>query len=79
MRFSNKKEDFSHMVETVGLITSLGAVFLQVWVLLSGIESYLSGKYENLLPSVILSGVAFLASGGSVLLINITQPKDRTK
>ena len=71
MRFSDKKEDFSHMIEAVGLMISLGAVFLQVWVLISGIESYLNGKYINLLPSVILSGIAFLACGGSILLINI--------
>ena len=76
MKFSNKKEDFNLMVEAVGLMISLGAVFFQVWILLSGIESYLSGKYANLLPSVILSGAAFLACGGSILLINITKRQE---
>ncbi|MBP9855157.1 MAG: hypothetical protein KBD53_09865 [Candidatus Omnitrophica bacterium] len=71
MRFSNKKEEFIHTIETVALIISVGAIFLQIWVLLSGIETYLKGKYTNLLPSVILSGLAFIACGVSVLLTNI--------
>jgi hypothetical protein len=71
MRFSNKKEDFVRTMETVALIISLGAIFLQIWVLLSGIEAYFKGKYANLLPSVILSGLAFAACGVSVLLTNI--------
>ena len=71
MRFANKKEDFASMVETVSLIISLGAIFLQIWVLISGIESYFKGKYINLLPGVILSGLAFIACGVSVFLTNL--------
>ena len=79
MRFSNKKEDFVRTVETVALLISLGAIFLQIWVLLSGIESYFKGKYENLLPSVILSGLAFAACGFSVFLTNIDFLKGMTE
>jgi len=71
MRFSNKKEDFVRTVETVALIISLGAMFLQIWILLSGIEAYFKGNYANLLPSVLLSGLAFIACGVSVLLTNM--------
>lgn len=71
MRFSNKKEDFVRTMETMALLISLGAIFFQIWVLLSGIEAYLKGKYANLLPSVILSGLAFMACGVSVLLTNM--------
>lgn len=71
MRFANKKEDFVNTVETLALIVSLGAVFLQIWVLISSIESYFKGNYANLLPSVFLSGLAFIACGIGVLLTNI--------
>lgn len=79
MRFLNKKEDFVRTVETVALIISLGAVFLQIWILLSGIETYFKGNYANLLPSVLLSGLAFIACGVSVLLINMGFLKGMTE
>ena len=79
MRFSNKQEDFVHTIETVALIISLGAIFLQIWVLLSGIEAYFKGKYTHLLPSVILSGLAFVACGISVLLTNMHFLKGMTE
>jgi|CXWL01.1.fsa_nt_gi hypothetical protein len=71
MRFANKKEEFVRAVETVALIISFGGIFLQIWVLISGLESYFKGKYENLLPSVILSGLAFLACGIGIFLTNL--------
>ncbi len=79
MRFSNKKEDFVRTIETVALVISFGAIFLQIWILLSGIEAYFKGKYSNLLPSVILSGLAFMACGVSVLLTNIDFFKGMTE
>ncbi len=71
MRFANKKEDFLRTVEAVGLIISMGAVFLQIWILLSGIESFFKGNYSNLFPSMILSGFAFLACLFSIFLTKI--------
>jgi hypothetical protein len=79
MRFADKKEEFARTIETVALIISLGAIFLQIWVLLSGIESYLAGNYENLLPSVILSGLAFTACAIGVLLTNMNFLKGITE
>lgn len=71
MRFENKKEQFTQLVERLGLIISLGAIFLQIWVLISGVEAYLRGRNELLFPSVILSGLALLACGVSVALTNL--------
>ena len=71
MKFSDKKEEFAQLVETVGLMISLGTIFLQIWVLISGIEAYFKGNYANLFPSVILSGIAFSASVISVFLTNL--------
>lgn len=78
MRFSNKKEAFINMVEGVALAISLGAVFLQIWVLISALEMYFERKYEHLLPSVILSGVALMACGLSVYLTKIKFLKGMT-
>ena len=79
MRFLNKKEEFVHTVESVGLIISLGAIFLQIWVLISGIEAYFKGQYIHLLPSVILSGFAFMVCGISVFLTKLNFLKGTTE
>lgn len=71
MRFQNKREEFRQTLESVCLIVSFGAIFLQIWVLLSGLEAFFQKRYENLLPSVFLSGLAFLACGISALLTRI--------
>jgi hypothetical protein len=71
MRFSNKKEEFVNMVEGVALVISLGAVFLQIWVLISALEMYFEKEYDHLLPSVILSAAALFACGLSVYLTKI--------
>lgn len=71
MKFVNKREDITSTIETVALLISLGAIFLQIWVLISAIETFLKGNFSQLFPSVILSGLAFLACGFSVFLTNI--------
>ena len=71
MRFQNKNEEFLSSVATFCLILSLGAVFLQIWVIISAIEAYFQGKVEHLLPAVILSGLAFAGCGISALLTGI--------
>ena len=48
------------MVETVCLILSGGAVFLQIWILFSIIESWFRGETHGYWAAVILSGVALL-------------------
>lgn len=68
MRFSDKKKEFVNAVESMALMLSIGAIFLQIWILFSAIESYFKAQYENILPSLILSAIAFLACGVSVLL-----------
>ena len=79
MRFSDKKEDFIRIVEGIGLIISLGAVFLQIWILISAIESFFKGQYVNLFPVVILSALAFMVCGVSVLLTNLNFLKGITE
>ena len=78
MRFTNKKDDFFRTIETVALFISLGAIFLQIWILISGLEAYFKGKHGNLLPSVILSGLAFAACGVGVMLTNLNFLKGMT-
>ncbi len=79
MRFANKKEDFVRTVEGVALLISLGAVFLQIWVLISALEAYFQGKLEHLFPSVILSGVALSACGFSIFLTKLKFLKGMTE
>lgn len=71
MRFENKQEQFVQTIERVALIISLGAIFFQIWVLISGIEAYLNGRDVILFPSMLLSGLALLACGVSVALTNL--------
>lgn len=79
MRFANKKEEFVKMIETVALMISFGAIFLQIWVLITGLESYFQGKHDNLLPGVILSGMALAACGFGVLLTRVNFFKGMTE
>ncbi len=71
MRFENKREQFTQMVERLGMVISLGAIFLQIWVLTNGVEAYLRGRDAILFPSMLLSGLALLACGVSVALTNL--------
>ena len=63
MRFRDSRASTIEMIETVCLLLSSGAVFLQIWILLSGFESFFKGQYDHLGASVILSGVALLVCG----------------
>ncbi len=72
MRFADKRQEFIRSVESVALLISLGAVFLQIWVLISALEAYFQGKFEHLGPSVILSALALAACGLSVFLTKKT-------
>ena len=71
MKFSNKREEFVQTVQSVCLFISFGAIFLQIWVLLSAIESALKGNDTTLFPNVVLSGLGFMACGVAVFLTNI--------
>lgn len=71
MKFENKREKFVEMTERVGLIVSLGAILLQIWVLISGIEAYLGGRDAFLFPGMLLSALALLACGVSVMLTHL--------
>ena len=60
MRFRDVKTETVQMVETICLILSLGAIFLQIWLLLSGLESFFRGEYDRLWATLALSVVALL-------------------
>ena len=79
MKFSDKREDFYRMVEFVCLLVCLGAVFFQIWLLLSIIETSSQQHHQLLLPSVVLSGLAFLGCGLSVLLTSVDFLKGLTE
>ncbi len=71
MRFANKKEEFRNTVETVCLFMSVGAVFLQIWVISTAIGAYFKGNVHIILPLTILSGCGFLICGVSVYLTKV--------
>lgn len=75
MRFKDKKQEVADMVENVCLILSSGAVFLQIWILSSTIETWFEGTTHGLIASVILSGIALL----TCLLTAWTTTLDFTK
>lgn len=79
MRFKNKIEEFHHTLEFLCVIISLGAVFFQIWILISAVQAYFEGKFVNLLPAVILSAVAFLFCGVSALLTGVDPMKGITR
>ena len=55
MKFKDRNNETTTMVESVCLILSLGAIFIQIWTLMSGVESYFAGKHHLLIGSLILS------------------------
>ncbi|MCA9399998.1 MAG: hypothetical protein KC713_00090 [Candidatus Omnitrophica bacterium] len=75
MRFKDKKQEVTAMVESVCLILSCGAVFLQIWILSSTIEAWFEGTTHGLVASVILSAAALL----TCLLTAWTTTLDFTK
>lgn len=64
------------MIENVCLILSLGAIFVQIWVLMSAVESYLEGETSHLLGAGVLSGIALLCCGLTALTTTFTVAAD---
>jgi len=58
MRFGSRQIETNQMIGNVCLILSLGAIFIQIWILMSATESYLEGKTDYILGALILSGLA---------------------
>ena len=58
MRFNDRKSEIKTTVGNVCLILSLGAIFLQVWALITATEFLLQHKYDKLWPTLVLSGLA---------------------
>ena len=60
MKFKDKKQKIHEMIESICLILSGGAVFLQIWILSSSIEAWFEGNTHGLVAGAILSGIALL-------------------
>jgi hypothetical protein len=58
MRFKDREAEQLELRETLGLILSLGAIFIQIWVLTSAMHTFLSGESKHLLAALILSGAS---------------------
>jgi len=60
VKFKNRRSETPHIIFNVCLSLALGAIFLQIWILISSLESLLQGKYDTLWASALLSGAAVL-------------------
>lgn len=58
MRFKDREAEQQELRETLGLFLSLGAIFVQIWVLTSAMHAFLSGEAEHLLAALLLSGAS---------------------
>ncbi len=59
MKFRDVRAETRKTIESVCLILSLGAIFIQIWILATTLEAYFQGKTQHLLASAILSLIAF--------------------
>lgn len=57
MRFKDRNAEMMQSVENLCLILSLGAIFIQIWVLISAVDSYLAAKWHFLGAAMVLSGI----------------------
>jgi Ca2+/Na+ antiporter len=58
MKFKDREAEHLELKETLGLILSLGAIFIQIWVLTSATHSLLSGQARHLAAALVLSAAA---------------------
>ena len=79
MRFTDKKDEFKKTIEMVCLFMSLGAVFFQIWVLVTAIDAYFKNNFHIIVPLVILSALGFMICGLSVYLTDVNFLKGITE
>lgn len=72
MKFKDRHSENAQMIENVCLILSLGAIFVQIWVLFSAMESYLEGETSHLAGALVLSGIALLCCGLTAFTTTLT-------
>ncbi len=58
MRFKDPVSENLEMRDYLGLILSLGAIFIQIWILSSSVHSYFLGNVQYLEEALVLSGLA---------------------
>lgn len=59
MLFKDREAEQMELREVLGLFLSLGAIFLQIWVLTSAMHSLLSQEPKHLMAALFLSAGAF--------------------
>jgi len=60
MKFRDVRSETKTTVEMVCLVLSLSAIFFQIWILASSLETYFQGHIARLLPSAVFSFFALL-------------------
>lgn len=58
MRFKDREAEQLELRETLGLFLSLGAIFVQIWVLTSAMHAFLSGETDHLFAALVLSAAS---------------------
>ncbi len=61
MKFRDVRQENKNSIELICLLLSLGAIFIQIWILTSSWEAYFEGDNHRLIPAIVLSFCAFLA------------------
>lgn len=59
MRFKDPVSENLEMRDYLGIILSLGALFIQIWLLSSSVHSFFLGNTEHLEEALILSAFSF--------------------
>ncbi len=59
MKFRDVRTETKKSIEIVCLLLSLGAIFFQIWILATSMESFFQGENHRLLAGVVLSFIAF--------------------
>jgi hypothetical protein len=59
MKFRDVRSETKKSIEIVCLLLSLGAIFFQIWILATTMESFFQGHKDRLLVGTILSFIAF--------------------
>lgn len=67
MKFRSRVPETVAMIENVCLVLSLGAIFVQIWLLISAMEMLLKGNSGHLGAAVLLSGIALGCCGLTAL------------
>ena len=75
MKFRDVRTETKRSIEIVCLLLSLGAIFFQIWILTTSMESFFQGHNERLLGGTVLSLIAFGVCGLTAWTTGMEQMK----